>query len=101
MRSGKLREGNSNEAPLGHNGGAPLEDISSNPGRLTMSLWPEAGRALGLGRNSTYDAAARGEIPTIRFGKLIRVPVKALERLLEQAGQGRATSPYPKTESRP
>jgi excisionase family DNA binding protein len=47
----------------------------------TISV-PEAGRWLGIGRNAAYDAARRGDIPTIRIGKLIRVPVVALERML-------------------
>ena len=29
----------------------------------TVDLWPTAGSAFGLGRSSTYAAAARGEIP--------------------------------------
>jgi len=48
---------------------------------------PEAGRQLGLGRNAAYEAAARGDIPTIRIGKLIRVPKVALQRMLEDAGK--------------
>lgn len=47
---------------------------------------PEAGRMLGLTRNASYDAARRGDIPTIRFGKLIRVPKAAFERMLQEAG---------------
>jgi excisionase family DNA binding protein len=54
---------------------------------LVMRLWPDAGQALGLSRNATYDAARRGEIPTIRFGKLIRVPMAAFNDLLASAGQ--------------
>jgi excisionase family DNA binding protein len=54
---------------------------------LVMRLWPEAGQALGLSRNATYDAARRGEIPTIKFGKLIKVPTAALRKMLENAGQ--------------
>ncbi len=49
----------------------------------TISV-PEAGRDLGLSRNSAYAAAARGEIPTIRIGRKLRVPVQALERMLEE-----------------
>jgi excisionase family DNA binding protein len=49
---------------------------------LTQPLWPDTGRQLGLGRNATYDAVARGEIPVIRFGRRIVVPKKALERML-------------------
>jgi excisionase family DNA binding protein len=45
---------------------------------------PEAGRQLGLSRNSAYEAANRGEIPTIRIGRRLLVPVAAFDRMLEQ-----------------
>ena len=48
---------------------------------------PEAGRRyFGLSRNGAYFAAQRGEIPTIKIGRLLRVPVRAMERLMDQAG---------------
>jgi excisionase family DNA binding protein len=51
----------------------------------TLSV-PEAGkRYFGLSRNGSYDAAARGELPTIRIGRLVRVPVRALEAMLDRA----------------
>jgi len=54
---------------------------------ITISV-PDAGaRYFGLSRNASYDAAKRGEIPTIRIGKLLRVPVRALERMLDAAGR--------------
>lgn len=54
---------------------------------LTMSV-PEAGKKyFGLSRNGSYDAAARKEIPTIAVGRLLRVPVRAMERLLDNAGK--------------
>jgi excisionase family DNA binding protein len=43
---------------------------------------PEAGRIVGLGKNASYDAARRGELPVLRFGRLLRVPRAALERML-------------------
>ncbi len=43
---------------------------------------PEAAEILGIGRSSAYEAARRGEIPTIRIGKLLLVPAAQLERLL-------------------
>jgi hypothetical protein len=43
-----------------------------------------------LGRNASYDAAERGEIPAIRIGRLLRVPVRALEKMLDQAGAAKA-----------
>jgi hypothetical protein len=48
----------------------------------TMSV-PEAGRVyFSLGRNASYDAAARGDIPTIRVGGRVRAVVAALEKRL-------------------
>lgn len=47
---------------------------------------PEAGAKLGLSRNGSYDAAARGEIPTIRIGRLLKVPKVAFDRMLDRAG---------------
>jgi hypothetical protein len=62
----------------------PKEAASTQP--KTMSV-PKAGRDyFDLGRNAAYAAAARGEIPTIRVGRLLRVPIVAMERLLEGAG---------------
>jgi ribosomal protein S14 len=50
---------------------------------LTCNV-PTAGkRYFGLSRNASYAAASRGDIPTIRIGKLLRVPVRALERQLD------------------
>ena len=49
---------------------------------LTVSI-PEAGRLVGLGRFAAYEAARRGEIPTVTFGRRKLVPVRALESLLE------------------
>jgi hypothetical protein len=53
----------------------------------TLSV-PEAGkRYYGLSRNGSYDAARRGEIPTIAVGRLLRVPVRAMERKLDRVGE--------------
>lgn len=50
---------------------------------LTISV-PEAGRLyFGLCRNASYGAANRGEIPVLKIGRLLRVPVRALERMLD------------------
>ena len=54
---------------------------------LTLSV-PAAGKKyFGLSRNGAYDAAARGDLPTIRIGRLLRVPVRALERMLDRASE--------------
>jgi excisionase family DNA binding protein len=53
---------------------------------LVINLWPDAGQALGLSKTTTYEAARMGQIPTVRFGRLWKVPVIALERMLAEAG---------------
>jgi excisionase family DNA binding protein len=58
---------------------------SDDDKRLTYEV-PEAGALLGLSRNASYDAAKRGDLPTIRIGKLIRVPKLAFQQMLERAG---------------
>ena len=45
---------------------------------------PEAGALLGLTRNGSYEAAKRGDIPTIRLGGLIKVPKAAFHRMLDE-----------------
>ena len=51
--------------------------------RLVYTI-PEAGRLLGLSRNGAYEAAKRGEIPTIRIGRLLLVPKSRLVGLNAQ-----------------
>ena len=43
---------------------------------------PEAGRLLGLGRDGSYEAARRGDLPTIQIGKLLKVPLAMMEKKL-------------------
>jgi hypothetical protein len=66
--------------PRDHKTPSPAEEAK------TISV-PEAGqRYFGLSRNAAYDAARRGQIPTIRIGRLLRSPIILLERMLERAG---------------
>ena len=56
-----------------------------------LPLWPETGKlVLGLSRGATYSAAERGEIKTIRFGRLKRVPTAWLRQKLGLDGPGAA-----------
>jgi hypothetical protein len=50
--------------------------------KLTVPPWPTTGRALNLGRSATYDAIARGEIPTIAIGRKRPVPTAWLRQKL-------------------
>ena len=57
---------------------AKFEKILAQP---TASV-PEAGLLLGLARNASYEAAKRGEIPTLRFGGKLRVPTAVLRKMI-------------------
>ncbi|MBR0801731.1 helix-turn-helix domain-containing protein [Bradyrhizobium jicamae] len=62
-----------------------MENGSNEDKRLVYEV-PEAGALLGLGRNASYEAAKRGDIPTIRIGRLIRVPKAAFDLMLARVG---------------
>jgi len=57
--------------------------------RLVYTV-PEAGRLLGLSRNGSYEAAKRGDIPTIRIGRLLLVPKVPFHRAIERVATDRA-----------
>ena len=48
-----------------------------------LRLWPETGQILNLTRGATYRAAQAGEIKTVGFGRLKRVPTAWLRQRLE------------------
>lgn len=45
----------------------------------------QAAALLGVDRNTLYEAIKRGEVPSIRIGRSIRVPTAGLLRMLEAA----------------
>ena len=47
----------------------------------------EAAKLLRVGRNALYEAVARGEVPHLRIGKLIRLSRQAVMRSLSSCGQ--------------
>ena len=51
-------------------------------GRLVLSVTEAAG-LLGISRGLAYELVARGELPSLRLGRRIVVPRRALEALLE------------------
>ena len=42
----------------------------------------KAAKVLRISRNSAYEAVKRGEIPSMRFGRLIRVPRAAIQKMV-------------------
>ncbi len=64
-------------------------DLASLAECLTITV-PEAGRLLGIGRDAAYAAAERGELPCLRLGRRLVVPVP---RLLDLLGVTSTQSP--------
>ena len=62
-----------------------MPDVPENPPVLTVS---EAARLLRISRGAAYEAVRTGEIPSVRFGRTIRVPTEALLRLLGEVDDG-------------
>jgi excisionase family DNA binding protein len=53
--------------------------------RLTLKV-EEAAEILGISRALAYELVARGELPSLRLGRRIVVPRRALEEMVGQAG---------------
>lgn len=95
LRRMKAREDAENPAmprpdrsPVTHTEVCGMQPDLSKP---TITV-PEAGQVLGISRATAYDAAQRGEIPTIRIGRRLLVPTA---RLLAQLGvDGSEVAPW-------
>ena len=55
--------------------------------RQTVDLWPDFAGIVGVGRNSAYAGARRGDFRTIRIGKKIVVSIAEVKRLLAAGGK--------------
>ena len=55
-------------------------------GPLTVSV-TEAARVLGISRAFGYAFVARGELPSLRLGRRVVVPRRALEQLIEKTSR--------------
>lgn len=53
---------------------------------LLLSI-PEVARTLRLGRTKVYELIATSGLPTVRFGRSIRVPLAKLQEWLDQRGE--------------
>ncbi len=51
--------------------------------RMALSV-EEAGALLGISRDLAYDLVARGELPSVRLGRRLVVPRRALEGAIER-----------------
>ena len=61
----------------------PDEKVES----LVLNVWPDVGKALNLSKPTVYSLVNQGIIPSIRFGRRVVVPKKALNELLASASK--------------
>jgi excisionase family DNA binding protein len=59
-----------------------MEDAMED--RLTLTV-DEAAQVLGISRALAYELVARGELPSLRLGRRIVIPRRALELVLSRA----------------
>lgn len=67
--------------------------MAQDSGRQTYTI-REVSRLLGLSRNATYAACRKRQIPALRIGRRLVIPVAAVNRMLETP----APSPRPTEE---
>lgn len=64
--------------------------------RLAIAV-EEAAHLLGISRSLAYELCARGELPTIRLGRRLVVPKRALYEMIENVEANWSTPPDPRT----
>ena len=72
-RHGDRNDGDDNDASAKDSPDPAVKRGPRPRGPFGLSV-PQAGALVGLGRNASYEAAARGEIPTLKIGGLLIVP---------------------------
>jgi excisionase family DNA binding protein len=60
-------------------------EVPMTTNRLTLTV-EEAGTLLGISRTLAYELVRRGEIPSLRLGRRVVVPVHALELMVQGFG---------------
>ena len=61
------------------------QKAESKIARYVMTVLEAGKKYFGIGRSASYEAARRREIPTIKIGRKLLVPVAAVERKLADA----------------
>lgn len=74
----RMNLNSSSEEDIKSNKAVRLDDIRD----LATIPVEHAGRVLGMGRTASYEAVRRGDIPSIRIGSRVVVPVPALMAML-------------------
>jgi excisionase family DNA binding protein len=64
-----------------------MSTIPEQEKRLTLTV-KETAELLGISRNGVYEAVRTGQIPSIKFGRRIIIPYKAVISMLDAAVSG-------------
>ena len=65
------------------------QSVKREEGMERLLLKPsEVQERLGVGRSMVYGMLACGDLPSVRIGRLVRVPSKALEEWIEERQRG-------------
>ena len=67
-------------------GMAPMEQPADE--RMLVPVWPDAARALGIGRTTMFRLVADGEIETVRIGRRLLVPAEAVREYVQRLRSG-------------
>jgi excisionase family DNA binding protein len=68
-----------------HRGSSQSGDLGAgHAARLTMTV-DEVAKRLGISRPSAYEGVRVGQIPSVRIGRRLLIPVAALERMFDGA----------------
>ncbi len=59
-------------------------------GERVLLTVEEAAHRLGIGRSFAWELVRRGELPSIRLGRLVRIPVGALDEWIQRKSRGQA-----------
>ena len=62
--------------------------------RLLMTV-DEAAESLAIGRTKAYELVNSGIIPSVRFGRSLRVPLKQLAELVERRQKDQCAGGWP------
>jgi excisionase family DNA binding protein len=54
------------------------EDMRNDNMEILLLRVSETAKLIGLGKSKTYDLIAKGEIPSLRIGRSVRVPADKL-----------------------
>jgi excisionase family DNA binding protein len=62
---------------------AAKRNKGENMDKLLLRI-PEAAQMISVGRSTMYELVASGVVPSVRFGKSVRVPAQALEEWIRK-----------------